>query len=531
MAATKNKEAGRNISMTEIKQKEMENEAFNKGNDIMLLNPAQGGAVQQTISILFQSGGVFRLRSVFAAILFLGLALSTAAQSVVFRPQDHGRVISNPGMGWNFCYFSNNLINFGTTLKEGDTLNWWPGADIVFFRLGWSHLEPEEGEFNWEITDRVAEQWRAAGKRAAFSWVVCYPGFQDTPLWVRDAGAKGVLYDVSQEAAAKGMTWHPNPKLTDYAVPQTWVPHYDDPVFLEKFGNFLAAAAERYDGQPWVEFIQVGSLGSWGEGHQHLSWPAVITPAMQRIHLKLWKRHFPNTQLFINDGWGGNEILNLARNMDYGIGDHSVQVPGEKFRNYAADPVKAARFWPDVPVEIEHHPDTIPGPLYEQAAQNWRASYLRIHVNPYRAWKLEKERIQRMGLRTGYRFQIQELEFPVSARRGSAVPVNISLKNAGHAPCYKGGHIHLHLRGIETQNEIRHSDTGFNVRDLHPGVTAESASPEERQIAFPVPQGLAPGQYELLISIGPEDGVPFYQLPYNEAEDGCRLPAGQVRIE
>ena len=107
--------------------------------------------------------------------------------------QDNQALLTNPNMGWNFTYYANTIDDFNTVLQSGDYLDEFP-CDIVFFRIGWNWIEPNEGEFNWDFTDKVANEWIEHGKRVAFCWVCTYPGDQSTPLWVKDAGAYGVDY-------------------------------------------------------------------------------------------------------------------------------------------------------------------------------------------------------------------------------------------------------------------------------------------------------------------------------------------------
>jgi hypothetical protein len=74
----------------------------------------------------------------------------------------------------------------------------------------------------------------------------------------------------------------------------TWDPFFDDPVYLEKLDAFLAAAARRYDGNPNVEFIDVGTFGMWGEGHTFMS-SKQDTLAIQKLHIDLHLKHFKKT--------------------------------------------------------------------------------------------------------------------------------------------------------------------------------------------------------------------------------------------
>jgi hypothetical protein len=81
-------------------------------------------------------------------------------------------------------------------------------------------------------------------------------GFYATPKWVQDAGAKGTDFEFGKGPKPGGPLWDPD---------------YLDPVFLAKLDRFLAAMALRYDGNPNVAFIDVGSFGMWGEGHTGFS--------------------------------------------------------------------------------------------------------------------------------------------------------------------------------------------------------------------------------------------------------------------
>ena len=64
-----------------------------------------------------------------------------------------------------------------------------------------------------------------------------------------------------------------------------WSPDWDDPIFLEKLDNFHRVFAERYGKEPWVRFIEVGSIGDYGEGHTNAS--TGITPDVNEVKTNL----------------------------------------------------------------------------------------------------------------------------------------------------------------------------------------------------------------------------------------------------
>jgi len=71
-----------------------------------------------------------------------------------------------------------------------------------------------------------------------------------------------------------------------------WEPDFDDPVFLAKLDRFLAAAAARYDGDPNVAFVDVGSFGIWGEGQTFWSTKRNYSAATALRHIELTRKHF-----------------------------------------------------------------------------------------------------------------------------------------------------------------------------------------------------------------------------------------------
>ena len=205
--------------------------------------------------------------------------------TTVTRPSDTGAALVNPGMGWTMHSSSNEPANYGSHLAAGDTADWFPGVSTVYLRIPWSMVEPEEGRFNWAILDTPAQRWIAKGKKVAFR-LTCSENWLPwaTPEWVKTAGAKGTFYEFGKGPVEQGPCWDPD---------------FGDAVFLEKLGRFLAAMAARYDGNPDVAFIDIGSFGLWGEGHTHMSSrvPDDRADEIIRRHIDLHVAHFPHTCL------------------------------------------------------------------------------------------------------------------------------------------------------------------------------------------------------------------------------------------
>src|SRR5208283_1379308 len=86
-------------------------------------------------------------------LLFLMAGCACGAQSareerVEVRPVDTGAALENPGMGWVFHFYDNWTDIYGSRLAAADTVDDFPGLTVIYMRLPWAFIEPEEGRFN-----------------------------------------------------------------------------------------------------------------------------------------------------------------------------------------------------------------------------------------------------------------------------------------------------------------------------------------------------------------------------------------------
>ena len=219
--------------------------------------------------------------------VFLGVACLAAdpegAPMTVVRPEDTGAELRNPGMGWMLHYYDNVPANYGSRLAPADTLDQWPGLNLVYLRIPWSLVEPAPGVFHWSVLDTPMQRFAARGIPAAFRFS-CSESWMEyaTPRWVESAGARGYRFQPGKGIVADGPFWEPD---------------YDDPVFLAKLEHFLAVVAQRYDGHPDVAYVDVGSFGVWGEGHTWSSTGKAYPTATIERHIELHLKYFRKTTL------------------------------------------------------------------------------------------------------------------------------------------------------------------------------------------------------------------------------------------
>jgi hypothetical protein len=225
-------------------------------------------------------------------VAFLTFHSSQAQKSDLSAKWDTVRSLANPDKGWYHHMLDNGIGKY--LLKDESELKAFPGMDHLYLRLAWAYLEPEEGKFDWSYIDDIVNKYVPLGYGISFRISCKETGgkpnsvpeeingvFYATPSWVEKAGAKGVV-------------------PTQYGS-KSWTPDWDDPVFLEKLDNFHRAFAAKYDGKPWVRYIDVGSIGEWGEGHTYFS--TRIPPSVEEVkaNMDIYLKNYKKTQLVVTD--------------------------------------------------------------------------------------------------------------------------------------------------------------------------------------------------------------------------------------
>ncbi len=126
---------------------------------------------------------------------------------------------------------------------------------LVYADLTWKDFEPEPGQYDFDSfeTKNQLDRWRAEGKHLIFRFVLDVPSnsaHRDIPDWLYQATEKdGTKYSVSY---GRGYS-----------------PSYDNPVLIQAHAAAIAALGERYGNDPFFAYVQLGSLGHWGEWHLH----------------------------------------------------------------------------------------------------------------------------------------------------------------------------------------------------------------------------------------------------------------------
>src|SRR6266481_10223630 len=221
-------------------------------------------------------------------LLVLAIGQEGLAQSnvVVIRPKEIHDVLVNPGMGiTTFQRFNGQEPNpplkwseVGpvTKLPQAPAKPDFPDTSISYCRWYWNVLETEPGKFNWAIVDLAIEEARAHGQKLAIR-LMPYSNEDSLPEWYKSSGARRANKPTDKDG-------------------EIWQPDFSDPLFLKYWGELVAEAGKRYDGNPYLDSVDISSVGYWGEGWS----PYMPDFSYQKPLIDLWLSAFQKTLLLMN---------------------------------------------------------------------------------------------------------------------------------------------------------------------------------------------------------------------------------------
>lgn len=144
--------------------------------------------------------------------------------------------------------FSNALMGYAPGILSGDD------GDVTLYYLGltWRELEPEEGSYAWDALDEKygLTQLRERGVHLVLRFICDYPRDEvhlDIPDWLYEQTGDGSVYDISY---GKGYS-----------------PNYSNAIFRAAHTKAVTALGEYFGADGFASFVELGSLGHWGEWH------------------------------------------------------------------------------------------------------------------------------------------------------------------------------------------------------------------------------------------------------------------------
>jgi len=461
----------------------------------------------------------------FWILLSLAAKFSATAQTnvVVVRPKAIHTVLVNPGMGiTTFQRFNGQDLNpplkwseVGpvTKLPQAATKPDFPEAAVSYCRWYWNVLEPAPGKFRWEIVDLALEQARAHGQTLAIR-LMPYSNQDPLPEWYRNSGARRANKPTDKDG-------------------EIWQPDFSDPLYLRYWGELVAEAGKRYDGNPYLDSADISSVGYWGEGWS----PYMPAFPYQKQLIDIWLEAFPRTTLLMN--FDEQQALTYGTQHGTGwrldcLGDMRTSstnpyFPAEMLEIYPQQIVRAGiqEVWQHQPVSLETC-YTVAGwkergydleYILEQALR-WHVSTVNIKSAPIPAeWRSPFETFQR---KIGYRFNLRRLEYSRVVNPGTMMPVHMWWLNEGVAPIYKEFTLAVELRSSKMATVI---PVPADIRKWLPGDAVYDGT-------LYVPENLAEGDYDVRVAmLDPRTGKPAIRLAVEGRQEDGWYAMGSLTVK
>ncbi|MDI3312027.1 MAG: DUF4832 domain-containing protein, partial [Thermoanaerobacterium sp.] len=440
-----------------------------------------------------------------------------------FYPYEIFEVLNNPYMG------------FVSWAKAGDT-----GYEqtLAYVGLSWREIEPQKGKYAWDEIEKryLFDEWTKKGVKLVLRIYLDEPRPErsgkenlndlDIPVWLyNEIGGDGTWY-YKEEIGGGGFS-----------------PNYSNEKLIINHERLIKALGERYNNDPRIAFIQLGSLGHWGEWH---TWPLgsgeFPTTEVSDKYVEHYIKYFPNKIIgmrkpfdiaadnkigLYNDMFGDKgateEWINWFTQGRYDEYNGEYMKPMPDFWKYAysggefafgnalmfltddkiADTLRLARMshtsflGPSSPLDI----GMIDGEVVVSGEKK----------KPLPDGHPIKENIDILHKTMGYRFVLESFSHNKYVKQGEKLNIKMVWNNRGIAPFYYKWPIQISL--ANTKGDIIYSwNLEEDIRKWLPGIARVDTD-------IVIPKDIAPGEYTFLISINdPTFNKPGIKL----AIDGMR---------
>ena len=318
--------------------------------------------------------------------------------------------------------------------------------DLVSYGSGyqqWNKLNPAKGVYDWTELEKLLNALTEHNMTYALRVLPYTPSFiksdfppqEDydwTPPFVYEMGAKKIQIDL------RGTEFH------------AYAPVWDDSIYIWAAKEFAKALAEKYDGDPRIEYIDIRTFGEWGEWHtSHILGSEMPADSVLIDMLDYYASLFKKTQLVLpSNGFG--DVYTHA--LELGItkrDDGFIGIPGRPdtlLRAYNANLPTIAENIAGYKTMLTYD-DLIPGGNQKWTPERWVDAITTAHLTyyvldqdndcGYYFYKDNKALADSMSKVIGYNFTVTkaELETVISSKDTTST-LNITVKNTGVAPCF-----------------------------------------------------------------------------------------------
>jgi hypothetical protein len=385
-----------------------------------------------------------------------------------------------PGVGWQtFHHTADNDLNLkGLRFKSG----------CAYYRWYWKTVEPKEGEYTFDMIDKLLLDCRKNNQALAFRIMCEDPTGEGLPKWLIDKGIKRTYTKCTEEGAH-------------------YAPDMSDPIFISYHEKLIRALGKRYDGHPDLAQVDIGSVGLWGEWHIYCDQKLMPDASIQHSVVDLYFESFPNTPLsaleacILDDDYAVKNGICGWRADSWGDADATAGRWNHHEKLYWPTHNRYPDLWKSGPVVFEPGEPggymdgwTAPAKKIVDDAIAWHTTMV-SNKSVYIPKDIIPE-IERLVLKLGFRLVLKEITYDSVVVSGPEVPINMKWENLGIAPPYRDHRIAFRLKNTNNV-DFGVLITGQSIKGWLPGETNITVN-------YKLPADLAEGNYTL------EMGVVFH---------------------
>lgn len=454
--------------------------------------------------------GLYRICTVFLMFtLIMPYSIAAANETTAtYSPKPITDVLRNPYMGIAPDARS-------STIEQEHSL--------VYANISWRMLEPQKGEYQFDQVEEELQfpKWASKDTRFIIRIIMDVPekkSQMEIPDW---------LYE---ELDGDG-EWYENSYGKGYS------PNYSNPLLIAYHKNLITKLGEHYQDDPRIAFVELGSIGHWGEWHTDTSIPfpklaisdQYVQPYLDSFpdSILLMRRPHPIAKQFkmglFNDMFGDaqqtSEYLTWLQDGYTSWLSQEMMPAMPEFWKYAPS---GGEFSPSHSLASYFRDSSIDQVISQ--AQATHVSWLGPNTPALLVKDTEQQANMNRFLNTiGYRFSLSKASHASAITAGNPLSVAMDWENSGVAPFYFPWTLELSLAD-QTGKIVAKTATAEDIRKWLPGMTASSQSLE-------IPLELPAGVYTLCVAIlDPRTQEPAIALAMEGKRSDLRYTLGKVTI-
>jgi len=331
---------------------------------------------------------------------------------------------------------------------------------LVYVGVTWRELEPEEGGIDFAAFEEKyrLQHFREAGKKIVFRFVMDVPGDEehmDIPDWLYEKTGDGTFYSCEY---GKGYS-----------------PNYSHPVLRNAYARTIAALGKEYGGDHFFCFIEMGTIGHWGEWHVNTAAGIRPMPGAKicKEYITAFENAFPNAKILTRrpyalagDAGVYNDVTGNAEATAEWLGwiqNGGAFTEGEEDLPYRA----CGEIWKTAPVGGEMtsaiQMEQMLGEDLEETLRMIRESHMTF-LGP-KFPEGDSEAVEKIRSSLGYRYGVSKVTVKKKWLSRKTV-LTAEVFNDGAAPMYEDWKLCVY---IESEAKITRVETDADLRSISGG--------------------------------------------------------------